>query len=198
MEKKLLFSKQETISKFSFILKQELNLTLILSSKNKYLELSLDKEGNNFVYILDDQRRHENYKKLNIPSSYSYFETKCVTNPSVSTIKGYLNKIKKLSYFTDNYIRNITSLGLRCFHSGHLINYILSRKNVIHKKKIKDLFNRKIITRFNKLDNNEISFLYKLNIKDNKTIKEYKNRKTLGKRLLFLTSVLLKRLVIPT
>jgi hypothetical protein len=124
---KLLWSQKEDVEKFRYLLKRELNLDIVVNNNDgSMLELKMD-EWNIFYYDIDKQRRHINNNKISIPNYNSCDNT--ITNTNINVIKGYIKKIRKMSNLPKYFYNNNISLMYRCFNSGQLMNYVMSRNN---------------------------------------------------------------------
>jgi hypothetical protein len=135
---KLLFSNGDTVERFRRIIELELGLSITLNSNDKMLECNIIDDDLGFpvfCYDINQQRRHLNNNILSIPNTYRRYDDVCSTNVNIAVIKGYINKIDKMSILPHIFINNHFSLMVRCFNSGQLMNYILSRRNRLKYRK---------------------------------------------------------------
>jgi hypothetical protein len=179
---KLLFSCQKTVDRWKRCIEKELGLKIQNGDDSKFLELSImDINGEpKFYYNIDEQRKHKNNQLLSIPNNYMRYESKCITNPNISVIKGYMKKIDKMSLLPEHFYKNTKSLTNRCFNSGHLMNYVLSRRNVYKRNKEKKQLISKEIILYNKKLNKEIIIE---KVKDGLRLKKYRRLVDIKKRL---------------
>jgi hypothetical protein len=109
-------------------LNQELSLDVIVNKEDgSMLELTMDKDLI-FYYDINEQRKHKFNNKLSIPHFRCSFDN-IGNNININTIKGYYTKIKRMSYLPRYFYNNNVNLMYRCFNSGHILNYVLSRNN---------------------------------------------------------------------
>jgi hypothetical protein len=125
---KLLFNSKENVERFRRILNKELDLDIVVNKNDgSMLELSMD-DNYIFYYDINNQRKHKMNSKINIPNFRCSFEN-IGNNININTIKGYINKIHKMSYLPKYFYNNNINLMIRCFNSGHILNYVMSRNN---------------------------------------------------------------------
>jgi hypothetical protein len=125
---KLLSNDRNEIERFKYLLKKELDLDIVINKEDgSMLELVKD-DWDIFYYDLDKQRRHINNNKLSIPHYSNTFDN-VGDNVYINVIKGYQKKIRTMSYLPKYFINNNINLMYRCFNSGQLMNYVLSRNN---------------------------------------------------------------------
>lgn len=187
---KLLNSDNKKIELLKFLINNELNLNITLSSEEKMLELHYDNEKMTWNYNLDKQRRHINTNKLSSPNNITTFEQVCISDPIDNVIKNY---IKKIEFMSDDKLlkhKNYSSLMYRCFQSGYLMNYILSENNRING--FKNPLHTSYIKRKLKKSNKNYSIKY---IKGNEEIKKKERDKKIN-YLIKRLSIRLRRLVV--